>query len=176
MNLEELYASEGGAKAPLAPPPGTPASLPVSDGAPEPAAEVPATQVTPAPAFESPPGLPQAYIDANLANQPLPQVIDAVFAEEQGPPPLNVRLVPGGESMCHVTDIPYSPGSEPKAVRDRIAQGPRVFLSRAAKAKFDEGSHEEKEKAHRSGPTIAHPDTLKPGTFIKGDSPPYRPG
>ncbi len=133
-----------------------------------------------APTIETPPGLPQEYIDINLKNQPLPAIADmATIAAELKEKPLNARLVPGGESMCNATNIPYSPGRESAVVKDRIAQGPHVFVSRAQREKFEKDFDEEKDKGTQpgsKGPTVAHPDTLKPGTFITGESRVYRPG
>lgn len=133
-----------------------------------------------APKIETPPGLPQEYIDINLLNQPLPAIADmATIAEEQRAKPLNARLVPGGESLCNATDIPYSPGRESAVVKDRIAQGPHAFVSRAQREKFEKDFDEEKSQVTKPGQVgqkVAHPDTLKPGTHITGESRVYRPG
>ena len=163
MNLSDLYKKEGTPAAPSATSPAAP-----SEKAPEPSG-------APAPEFESPPGLPQEYIDINLKNQAVPEILNVatVMQEERG---LSFRKT-SRESLCNATSIPYSPGRESKAVADRVAQGPRIFLSTVQKDLVDQGLDEKKEEPVRiSGPTIAHPDTLKPGTFIRGDSQVYRPG
>ena len=128
--------------------------------------------------IESPPGLPQAYIDVNFKNQPVPEPIDlsAIEAQAAASSVLAVRRVPGGESMCNVTDIPFTPGYEPPVVTARIAQGPRVFASRAGKEQHDHAKEAAEVVREPKAPTLAHPDTSKPGRFIRGDSPPYRPG
>jgi hypothetical protein len=138
------------------------------------AAPAPGTE---APILETPPGLPQEYIDINLKNQPLPAVIDMSSIAQEEEKDLNFRRVPGGESMCHVTNIPYRPGIEPRIVQDRIDQGPRVFASRVQRDQFekDRDEKEDQSKARPKGPTLPHPDTLKPGTFITGESKVYRP-
>jgi hypothetical protein len=132
-----------------------------------------------APVIETPPGLPMEYVEMNLKNQPLPSVMDMATITGEEVKPLNVRLMPGAESMINATDIPYSPGKPSRVVQDRIDQGPRVFVSRLQREKFEKDFHEEKSQASQEGaqsPKIAHPDTLKPGTFITGDSQVYRPG
>jgi hypothetical protein len=165
MNLTDLYKKKGDDAAPSASPPAV-----TSEKAPEPSG-------APAPNFEAPPGLPQVYIDVNLKDQPLPEVIDMATAVAADTKKISARLMPGGESLCNATDIPYSPGYESKVVSDRIAQGPRVFLTSAERERFLNGEQTKvQEKDHEKGPTIAHPDTLKPGTYITGDSPAYRPG
>jgi hypothetical protein len=164
MNLSDLYKKEGDVAAPSATPPAGTSEEKVSG-----------PSVAPAPDFESPPGLPQEYIDINLKNQAVPEILDVatVMQEERG---LSFRRT-SRESLCNATSIPYSPGRESKAVADRVAQGPRIFLSTVHKDLVESGLDEKKEeKARTQGPTIAHPDTLCPGTFIKGDSPAYRPG
>lgn len=130
-----------------------------------------------APVMETPPGLPQEYIDVNLKNQPLPPVLDVSTFEQEKEKPLNIRLLPG-ESLCNATDIPYTPGYEPKIVTARIDQGPRAFVSRVQQERFNKDFDEKNQKVQAApkGPTLAHPDTLRPGTFIKGESPAYRPG
>lgn len=127
--------------------------------------------------METPPGLPQEYIEANLKNQPMPQTVDMEALAQEKAKPLNVRLMPN-ESLINATDIPYSPGSEPRVVRERIDQGPRVFVSSAQRERFEKDFDEKNQQApiSKKGPTLAHPDTLRPGTHIKGDSPVYRPG
>ena len=128
------------------------------------------------PILEVPPGLPQEYIDANLKNQPLPEAVDPLtLIEQQKPRPLNTRIVPQGESLCNAENIPYAPGYESQVVRDRIAQGPRVFVSIAQKEAFEHGIQKAQE-TRPPGPTLAHPDTLRPGTHITGEYVPYRPG
>lgn len=169
MRLDDLYEKKGDAAAPSATPPAVTSETAAGPQAPPP--------TDAAPAFEAPPGLPQEYIDANLKNQPLPQVVDIATAMRAEEKKLNVRLMPGGESLCNATDIPYTPGYESQVVKDRIAQGPRVFLTSAEKERFVHGTKDQAPaKDHEKGPTIAHPDTLRPGTFITGDSPAYRPG
>ncbi len=140
--------------------------------------EAPSSSTTEAPVLETPPGLPQKYVDINLKNQPLPAVIDMATAMAEQEKPMAIRLIPTGETLINATDIPFIPGRESKIVKDRIQQGPHVFVSRAQKEKFEQDLHEEKSKetpARSKGPTVAHPDTLKPGTFITGESFVYRP-
>lgn len=156
-----------------------------STKAPSPAAPAPQAAPAPAPAAEekpktmldTPPGLPQEYIDANLINQPLPPVLDMSTIGMDKAKPLNVRLLPN-ESLINATDIPYTPGYEAKVVRERIEQGPRVFVTSAQREKFEKDFDEKKQASpiSKKAPTLAHPDTLRPGTHIKGDSPVYRPG
>lgn len=130
-----------------------------------------------APVLETPPGLPQEYIDINLKNQPLPAVVDMASISQEEEKGLSFRRLLVGESMCHATDIPYRPGTEPKIVQDRIDQGPRVFMSRVQRDQFEKTRDEKasETQARPKGPTMPHPDTLKPGTFITGESKAYRP-
>jgi hypothetical protein len=166
-SLDDLYKKREDAAAPSA----TPSAAPSVQKAPS------SSEAT-APISENPPGLPQEYIDINLKEQPLPEVADMAAVEQMKDRPLNARRLLSGESMCHVTNIPYRPGTEPEIVQDRIDQGPRVFANRAEKEKFERDPHEEKadETKVPKKPTVAHPDTLKPGTFITGESRVYRPG
>src|SRR5277367_1051831 len=98
-SLSDLYKKEGVVAAPSAPPL---AATSVDAKAP------PSTSAgTAAPILETPPGLPQEYIDVNLKNQPLPQNADMAAFEYEKEKPLNIRLIPAGESMCNATDIPY---------------------------------------------------------------------
>jgi hypothetical protein len=176
-SLTDLYKKEPLAQtltdaladAGLQPPPAPPAPAP----APAPAKK----EEEPKQVMETPPGLPQEYIDANLLNQSLPPVLDMDAVAQEKAKPLNVRLTPN-ESLINATDIPYSPGTEPRVVRERIDQGPRVFVTSAQRDKFEKDFDEKKPEASisKTPPKLAHPDTLKPGTHIKGESPAYRPG
>lgn len=167
-SLSDLYQKRGAVAAPSATSPAVPSA---DEKAPPPSSGAAA------PILETPPGLPQEYIDANLKNQPLPPTMEATMVEAEQERPLNVRIVPNGESMCNATSIPYTPGYESSVVKSRIAQGPHVFTSRAEKERFEKGLDEKsQEQVEAKGPILAHPDTLRPGTFIKGESPAYRPG
>lgn len=178
-SLNELYST---APTPPASPTPVPAAspTPVPPASPTPVPEAAATEKKDeSPVIETPPGLPMEYVEINLKNQPLPSVLDMASITGEEVKPLNVRLMPGVESIINATDIPYSPGKPSRVVQDRIDQGPRVFVSRLQRDKFEKDFHEEKSQepqAGAQGPTIAHPDTLKPGTFITGESRVYRPG
>lgn len=168
-DLNDLYQTQGAASAPSA------ASPAVTS---EKASPSHATGAE-APVLETPPGLPQEYIDANLKDQPMPTVMELTAIADAGPKPLNARLLPVGESMLNATDIPYRPGTEPRMVQDRIDQGPRIFVCRAQRDQFEQDIKDGKEPSaapRPKGQTVAHPDTLKPGTFITGESRVYRPG
>lgn len=164
-SLSDLYQKKGAVAAPSAPSPAVP-----SEKAPEPV-------TAEAPVLETPPGLPQEYIDANLKNQPLPPAFDMAAVEADKAKPLNIRLLPS-ETMCSASDIPYVPNYEARIVKDRIEQGPRVFVTHAQRIKFEKDFADkvQAEKTEPKGPTLAHPDTLKPGVFITGESKVYRPG
>jgi len=163
-SLSDLYKKEEQAAAPA---PSAPAPEPVAED-------------KSAPSLQTPPGLPQEYVETILKNQPLPEAQDPmILAQEQAPKPPSFSALPGGETLCNATDIPYTPGYEGRLVTERIAQGPRAFVSRAQKAKFERENLDEKKETKEApprAPTLAHPDTLRPGTFIKGESPVYRPG
>ena len=164
-SLTDLYKKKEGAAVSAAPSTGAP----TTGKAPEP-------EKDDVPIMETPPGLPQEYIDANLMNRPLPQIIDMETAQAEQVKPLNIRAIIN-ETMSRATDVPYVPGYESKVVTERINQGPRVFLSRAQKEKFYKELDEKKPlvSPDAKAPSIAHPDTLKPGTFIKDESRAYRP-
>jgi|CXWL01.1.fsa_nt_gi hypothetical protein len=166
-DLSDLYSKPMASTAPEAPAFTAPAPAPQATAAPDAEEKKQSLDV--------PPGLPQEYIDANLINQPLPPVLDMSSISMEKAKPLNVRLLPN-ESLINATDIPYTPGYEPKVVRERIEQGPRVFVTSAQREKFEK-DFDEKTQApiSKKAPTLAHPDTLRPGTHIKGDSPVYRP-
>jgi type IV secretory pathway VirB10-like protein len=133
----------------------------------------PKTEAKPAP-IQIPPGLPQSYVDVNLQEQAVPQALAEEAAQEQKKP-MSYEITPGVVTMCHRDCISYRPGPEGRLTQERIDQGPRVFVSRVQKAAYDRGEHEE-ETIEPKGPTLAHPDTLRPGTYVKGESAPYRPG
>jgi len=139
--------------------------------------EAPAPQAAKA-IMETPPGLPEAYVKANLQEQPIPQFLDQEAALAQSAAkPLNYRILPNAATLCHVDNIPYFPGREARLVTERVAQGPRVFLTQAAKEGFTKDFDGQKEETQKpKPPTLAHPDTLRPGTHIKGESAVYRPG
>jgi len=71
--------------------------------------------------------------------------------------------------------IPFTPDAEPRAVKDRIAQGPAVYRSNAERDAKEKLPPPVTAPITKNRPTIAHPDMLRPGRYIKGDSPPYRP-
>jgi hypothetical protein len=166
MNLKDLYKKEGDGTAPSVTPPAV--TSVESASAPEKAS---------APILQTPPGLPQEYIDANLMNQALP-VVTEQQVEEAKTKPLNYRVLATGETLCHKDNIPYHPGVEGKLIQERIAQGPRVFVSRAQKERFERDPDEKTTPTQNDpkGPTLAHPDTLRAGTVIRGDAVIYRPG
>ena len=146
------------------------ASIPGSPA--EPAAEAPAKKSIP---IQVPPGLPQEYIDANLQEQPVPQPLGEDVAQTQKKP-LGHELTPGVATMCHRECIPYAPGQQGRLIQERIAQGPRVFVSLAQKEEFERGPDEEKEEGAPRPPALPQADTGRAGTYVKGESIPYRPG
>jgi hypothetical protein len=176
--------SKGQAAAPIAGPTALPALAALRDLAlvalapPEPPAgdapkdETPAQKSAP---IQTPPGLPLAYVEMNLQDQPVPQPPTEEMAQEQKKP-LGHELTPGVATMCHRECISYRPGTEVRLTQERIDQGPHVFVSRAQRDAHDRGQHEEEESRAPQGPTLAHPNTLRAGTYIKGESAPYRPG
>lgn len=78
-------------------------------------------------------------------------------------------------TLYNADRIPYAPGVEPTAVQTRIAQGPYVFEGKQAMEKAQTQSPQLSRPGRPPG-KIAAGDMSKPGRFIKGDSPPYRPG
>jgi hypothetical protein len=77
--------------------------------------------------------------------------------------------IPNAES------IPFSPDMEPRNVRDRIAQGPRVYRSPQERISKEDLPAPVTAVITKGEPRMIHPDLNKPGRSIKGDSPPYRP-
>ena len=72
--------------------------------------------------------------------------------------------------------VDYAPdGAMTPAVRERLAQGPHVYSSRAEKLAKD-GMPHPVSSAPAPAVALAHPDMSKPGRHISGDSPAYRPG
>lgn len=126
-------------------------------------------------AIQIPPGLPQAYIDVNLQEQPVPQPLSDDIAQDQAKP-LAHQLFPGVVTMCQRDSVPYRPGPESAVVQERIAQGPHAFVSRAQKDAFERGRDEEKARKEPRAPTLPQADTSKAGVYVKGESAPYRPG
>ena len=133
------------------------------------------------PLIETPPGLPQEYIDKVLVDEAGIPSVPTIQEESlrSATPPLNMKTT-AKPTLAHVETIPYAPGSNSRLVEERIAQGPRVFRSEAERINFQK-EDDEKEKVivpdKKGQGKMAHPDTSKAGRVIRGEPmSDYRPG